>query len=80
MSDKITHTQLNQIAFVNAIKNTKTFNQFEKFKQGIVIRNANIVKLHDYYGQACRLGIDYLKQNQNIFANDVKMIEEIINS
>jgi ABC-type lipopolysaccharide export system ATPase subunit len=74
----ITHTVLNEVSFSKAIKETTTFKNFEKFKQGIVMKRQNITRLHDYYGQATRLGIDYLKQNPNMFSNDVKMIEEVI--
>ena len=74
----IKHTQLNPLDFNKAILNTKTFNGFEKFKQAIVSNINNLDRLYDYYHQACKWGIPYLKQNQNIFANDVKMIEEVL--
>jgi hypothetical protein len=74
------HTPLNEVAFQKAIKETTTFKNFEGFKQGIVIKRSNVIALYDKYLQAVKFGIDYLKQNSNIFANDVKMIEEIINN
>lgn len=80
MSQKLKHTQINKFDLSAAIKNTETFKGFQKFKQGITLSPANINKLYDYYGQACRLGIDYIKQNPNLFANDVRIIEEIINT
>lgn len=73
------HSQLNLIAFKEATKDTETFKKFETFKKGIFLKLKNIEKLYDYYQQANRLGIDYLKQNPNIFANDVAIIDEIIN-
>jgi hypothetical protein len=73
------HTAMTEIAFGRAIKETKTYNSFEKFKQGIIANSKNINALHGKYIQAVKFGIDYLKQNPNIFANDIKMIEEVIN-
>jgi len=61
-----------------AIENTQEYKNYEKFKQGIVLRRANLVHLNDLLGQAQRLGIDYLKQNPNIMHSDVKLIEEIL--
>lgn len=74
------HTQLTKSDLPNAIRNTETFKGFERFKQGLTLKPQNVSRLYDYYSQACRLGIDYIKQNQKIFANDVKIIEQIINS
>jgi hypothetical protein len=61
-----------------AIENTQEYRNYEKFKQGIVLRRANLVHLNDLLGQAQRLGIDYLKQNPNIMHSDVKLIEELL--
>jgi len=61
-----------------AIENTQEYRNYEKFKQGIVLRRANLIHLNDLFGQAQRLGIDYLKQNPNIMHSDVKLIEEIL--
>jgi epoxyqueuosine reductase QueG len=72
------HTTMNEIAFSKEIKETPTFKGFEKFKQGIVMRRANVVKLYDKYLQAIKFGVDYIKQNPNNYANDIKIIEEII--
>jgi len=73
------HTPLSEIAFSTAIQYTPTFKKFEPFKQGICIRRQNIMKLYDKYQQACRYGCEYLRQNPNIYANDVKLIEDVIN-
>ena len=75
----INHTQLTKLDFASAMKETKTFAGFPKFKKGIVVANKNIERLYDYYLQACRWGIECLKKNPNIFANDVAMINEVIN-
>lgn len=61
-----------------AIKNTQEYRNYPKFKQGIVLRRANLIHLNDLLGQAQRLGIDYLKQNPNIMHSDVKLIEELL--
>lgn len=74
------HTQLNKSDLPNAIRNTETFKGFERFKQGLTLKPQNVNRLYDYYGQACRLGISYLTQNPNLYANEVKIIDEIINS
>jgi len=80
MSEKLKHTQLNKSDLPNAIKNTSTFKGFERFKQGLTLSPANINRIHDYYMQGCRHGVDYLRQNPNLFANEVSIINEIINS
>lgn len=72
------HTQLNKFDLPVAIRNTDTFKTFPVFKQGLTLKPTNITKLFDYYQQACRHGIDYLKQNQNVHYNEVKIINEII--
>ena len=56
----------NERDFVIAIKNCDTFKRFEKFKQGIILKRANIIKLYDKYQQSYRYGIEHLKQNPNI--------------
>lgn len=74
------HTQLNKSDLPNAIKNTETYRGFERFKQGLTLKPQNVTRIYDYYAQSCRYGIEYIKQNQNVFANEVKIIQEIINS
>jgi hypothetical protein len=68
----------NEYDFTIAVKNTDTFKKFERFKQGLILKRANIIILYDRYQQACRHGIEYLRQNPNILANDVKLIDEIL--
>jgi len=69
---------MNEHDLKKAIENTSVFKSFEKFKQGIVLKRLNLIHLHDLYGQAERLGIEYLKQNPNIIHSDFKLIEELI--
>ena len=77
----IQHTQLNKIAFTEAVKNTQPY---LKEKAGgirnIITSKNSIEKMYDYYSQAHRheLGIGYLKQNPNCYSRDVKIIEEIL--
>jgi len=80
MNQKTKHVQLNKSDMLSAIKNTKTYQGFERFKQGLTLKIQNIDRLHGYYQQACKYGVDYLRQNPNLFANEVSIIEEIINS
>ena len=68
----------NERDFVIAIKNCDTFKKFEKFKQGIILKRANIIKLYDKYQQAYRYGIEYLKQDPNILQSDVKLINDVL--
>lgn len=74
------HTQILKSDLPIAIRNTKTFQGFETFKKGLTLRLQNIDRIHGYYQQACKYGIGYLKQNPNCYANEVAIIEEIINS
>lgn len=69
---------MNERQFRIAVENSDTFNSWETFKQRLVIKKLNLTHLHDLYGQAERLGIDYLKQNRNLSSNDVKLIEELV--
>lgn len=69
---------MNEIQFSKAISETTTFKSFEKFKQGLTLRAANIRRLYDKYQQGKKYGIEYLKQNPNIYANDIKLIDEVI--
>jgi hypothetical protein len=67
-----------QYDFTQAIKQTDSFKDYDKFKQDLTLKRQNIIKLYDKYQQACRYGIGYLKQNPNILANDVKLIDEVL--
>jgi len=61
-----------------AIENSDTFRGFEKFKQGLTVRKANIQRLHDLYQQATKFGLWYIKQNKNFTVTDVALITEIL--
>ncbi len=74
----IQHSQLNEIQFSEAIKQTETYKSFPVFKQGLISKLANVTVLYDRYHTACKWGIEQLLQNPNIFMNDVKIIFEVI--
>ena len=63
--------------FKEAIKDTLVFNKHPIFKKNILLRY-RVPALYDYYLQAKRHGIEYLKQNPNILTSEVKLINEII--
>ena len=69
---------MNEQQLKEAIQNTAEFAKYPKFKQSLVTKRTNIIHLHDLYGQASRLGIDYLKQNQNLLKSEIMLIEELI--
>jgi len=64
--------------FKEAIKDTYVFNKHPIFKKSILLKY-RVPALYDYYLQAKRYGIDYLKQNPNILISEVKLINEILN-
>ena len=69
---------MNEQQFNQSIQGTTTFQNFPKFKQGIVLKKKNIERLLDLHGQASRLGLPYLKQNPNISVSEFKLIEELV--
>lgn len=68
---------MNERDFKIAVENSKTFADFELFKKDLVLKRRNLEHLYDLYGQASRLGLDYLKQNQNITRSDFALIQEL---
>lgn len=60
------------------IENSEIFSKYEKFKKGLVLKRTNIHSLKDYYQQAEKYGIAYLKQNPNLKSNDVLLIESCL--
>jgi len=66
--------------FSTAIDNSTEFKNSEPYKKILVKKRASLLRLHDYYQQAHKYGIDYLKQNPNLFAGDVKLINEVLNN
>lgn len=72
------HIQLNETDFAEAVKNSDTFKNFEQFKKNLIVKRNPMIILYVKYCQACRYGIDYIKQNPNIMASDIAIIKEII--
>lgn len=62
----------------NAIENSEYFKTYPGFKQRITLEKRNVERLHDLYGQADRLGLDYLKQRTNLTVSDVKLIKSVL--
>ena len=60
------------------IECSEIFKAFPKFKQNLTLKLTAVQKLKDYYEQALRHGIDYLKQNPNLTISDVNLIESIL--
>ena len=69
---------MNDHQFKILIENSEVYKSFEKFKQGLILSHKSIQRLKDYHHQAEKYGIDYLKQNPNLTASDVKLIESIL--
>ena len=70
--------QLNFNDFQKKVKLTETFKNFETFKKNIVINHKNMLRLHDYYQQGCKYGLNYLRLNPNLSITDMKLIAEIL--
>ncbi len=68
----------NEKEFKQAIAETKTYKEFPKFKQDLVLKRPNLLKLYDKYQQGIRYGVDYLKQNPNLLENNVKLIADVL--
>jgi hypothetical protein len=64
--------------FKTAIKETALFTAKAKFSQNIILKH-RIPALYDYYLQAKKYGISYLRQNPNILSSEVSLIDEILN-
>lgn len=62
-----------------AIEKSQSYAKAPVFKQSLMLKKKNVEHLHDLYGQASRLGLDYLAQNQNITLSDFGLIKELIN-
>lgn len=63
----------------NLIEKSPVYNSFPIFKQKIIMSKSSIERISELYGQANRLGIDYLKQNPNITISTVNLIESMLN-
>lgn len=66
------------IEFKNKITQTQAYINAEKFKQKLIVKNANIEKLQDLHRQALKYGIDYVKHNPNVSVGDRKLIEDLL--
>lgn len=76
----MTHTQLTEEAFKEAIKETATFKAIEnKVFQNLYFKLATFERLYDNYRQGIRYGIDYLRQKPTLQSRDVRIIAEILN-
>ena len=64
--------------FRELLENCEAFQVLEKFKKAIHTRAEAVKRLKDYYQQAERYGIEYLKQNFNLMSTDVKLIESAL--
>lgn len=64
--------------FKTAIKETDIFKAKAIYSKNILLKN-RVPALYDYYLQAKRYGIEYLKQNPNILSSEVGLIGEILN-
>lgn len=75
----ITHTQLTTHQFTEAVKNTTPYVR-EKAGglRSLMTSRKNIERMFEYYRQACRFSIDYIRQNPNISGRDLVMIAEIL--
>ena len=75
----IIHTQLTIHQFTEAVKNTSPY---LKEKAGglrsLMTSRKNIDRMFEYYRQACRYDIAYIKQNPNVPPRDLVMITEIL--
>ena len=75
----IVHTQLTIHQFTEAVKNTSPY-QREKAGglRSLMTSRKNIERMFEYYRQACRFSIDYIRQNPNVPPRDLVMIAEIL--
>ena len=69
---------MNDQQFRTLIENSEVFKAFPLFKQNIFLAPKVLSRLKDYHHQAEKYGIDYLKQNPNLTASDVNLIESIL--
>lgn len=60
------------------MESSEVFKAFPKFKQNIYLNLKVQQRLQDYYGQAQRHGMDYIRQNPHLTISDIKLIESIL--
>lgn len=75
----IQHTQLTIHQFTEAVKSTSPYVR-EKAGglRSLMTSRKNIERMFEYYRQACRFSVDYIRQNPNISGRDLVMIAEIL--
>ena len=67
------------LQFKEKMIKTDAYLNCPKFKQNLLVKPSNITNMRNFYDQANRYGIEYLKQNPNLSGMDVKIVEEVIN-
>jgi len=76
----INHTKLTEHGLREAIKNTPAFKNIGNTAfQNLYFKLKTFNIFYSNYGLACRYGLDYLKDKQNISSRDVAIITEIYN-
>jgi len=76
----ITHTKLTEYGMREAIKHTPTFIKIGNIAfQGLYFKKKNFDELYYNYGLACKFGVQYLKDKQNLSSKVVAIIEDVIN-
>lgn len=75
------YTQLDIHSFKEAIQETATFKKIGNSAiQKLYFKRRSLETLYENYRQACRYGINYLKQKPSLQGRDVSIIEEVINN
>jgi len=77
----ITHTQHTKQGFKEAMQNTPTFIKIgNKEFQKLYFKTKTFDEFYESYRQACRYGVDYLKDKPYLRSRDVAIISEVIES
>ena len=64
--------------FKAKVTESEVFKAFPSFKQDIYTNRKVLSRLEDYFGQAQRLGLEYIKQNPNLTLSDINLIKSIL--
>lgn len=73
------HTQLDSPSFKEAIQKSETFIKIGNSAiQNLYLKPKPFEALYENYRQACRYGIEYLKQKTTLRGRDVAIIEDVI--
>jgi len=77
----IQHTQHTKQGFKEAIQSTPTFIKIGNPEfQKLYFKIKTFDEFYENYRQACRYGIDYLKDKPKLSSRDVSIIAEVIES